>query len=114
MPQYAKQTVTNREVIAIDQDPLGLQGDVAKTYNDGQLQIWAKKLKNGSIAVALLNRDATAHRITVNWSDIGISGEWQVRDLWKHSDNGKFNRQYTAEVPAHAAAMLRISRIARN
>ena len=114
MPQYAKQTVTNKEVIAVDQDPLGLQGDVAKTYNDGQLQIWAKKLKNGSIAVALLNRDATAHRITANWSDIGISGEWKVRDLWEHSDKGKFNRQYTAEVPSHAAAMLKISRIVGN
>ena len=75
MPPYAKQIVMNKEVIAIDQDPLGIQGDVVKEYHNGKLQVWAKPLKNGSKAVALLNRDTTAQQIAVNWTDMGISGK---------------------------------------
>jgi len=109
MPQYAKEIVMNKEVIAIDQDPLGIQGDVVKEYNNGKLQVWAKELRNGSKAVALLNRDTTAQQITINWTDIGISGKWLVRDLWEHVDKGKFADRYTAEVPSHGTALLKVS-----
>jgi alpha-galactosidase len=113
MPQYAKQIVMNKEVIAIDQDPLGIQGDVVKVYNNGKLQVWVKKLKNGSLAVALLNRDIRAHQIAAKWSDMGISGEWLVRDLWQHVDRGKFTNGYTAEVASHGVALLEISTLSR-
>ena len=63
MPQYAKEIVTNKEVIAIDQDPLGIQGDVVKEYENGKLQVWSKQLKNGSKAIGLLNRDTTSREI---------------------------------------------------
>jgi alpha-galactosidase len=114
LPQYAKQTVMNKEVIAIDQDPLGIQGDVVKEYDNGKLQVWVKQLKNGSKAVALLNRDTTAQQITANWSDMGISGEWLVRDLWEHVDKGKFTNGYTAKVPSHGVALLKVSPLHRN
>ena len=114
MPQYAKQIVMNKEVIAIDQDPLGIQGDVVKMYNNGKFQVWVKELKNGSKSVALLNIDTTVQQITANWSDMGISGEWLVRDLWEHVDKGKFTTGYTAEVPSHGAALLKISPLSRN
>jgi alpha-galactosidase len=114
MPQYAKQIVMNKEVIAIDQDPLGIQGDVVKVYNNGKSQVWVKELKNGSKAVALLNRDTTAQQIAANWRDMGISGEWLVRDLWEHVDKGKFTDRYTAEVPSHGAALLKITPLSRN
>ena len=114
MPPYARKTIMNKEVIAIDQDPLGIQGDVAKGYNQGKLQVWVKKLEDGSIAVALLNRDSTAQQITAHWSDVGISGEWRVRDLWEHADRGKFTQGYTAEVPAHGAALVKISPLPEN
>lgn len=113
MPQYAKQIVMNKEVIAIDQDSLGIQGDVVKEYNNGKLQVWLKKLKNGSIAVALLNRDTRTEQITANWRDLGISGEWLVRDPWEHIDKGKFTDRYTAEVASHGAALLKISPLSR-
>jgi alpha-galactosidase len=114
MPEYARQIVMNKEVIAIDQDPLGIQGDVVKEYNDGKLQVWAKQLKNGSQAVALLNRDNTAQQIRINWTDIGISGRWLVRDLGEHLDRGKFTQGYSAEVPSHGVAILKISPLPRN
>jgi alpha-galactosidase len=108
MPPYAKDIVMNKEVIAIDQDPLGVQGDVVKEYDKGELQAWVKPLKNGSKAVALLNRAATSRQITVNWSDLGISGKWLVRDLWEHADKGKLTH-YAVEVPSHGTAVLEIS-----
>jgi alpha-galactosidase len=114
MPQYAKEIVMNKEVIAIDQDPLGIQGDVVKEYDNAKLQVWVKQLKNGSKAVALLNRDTTARQITVNWSDIGIPGKWLVRDLWEHVDKGKLIDRYTAEVPSHGTAVLEISPLSVN
>jgi alpha-galactosidase len=114
MPQYAKEIVMNKEVIAIDQDPLGIQGDVVKEYDNAKLQVWVKQLKNGSKAVALLNRDTTARQITVNWSDIGIPGKWLVRDLWEHVDKGKLIDRYTAEVPSHGTAVLKISPLPRD
>jgi alpha-galactosidase len=76
--------------------------------------VWAKQLRNGSKAVALLNRDTTAQQITINWTDIGISGKWLVRDLWEHVDKGKFADRYTAEVPSHGTALLKISPLHRN
>jgi alpha-galactosidase len=109
MSPYARDTVTNKEAIAVDQDPLGIQGDVVKEYDGGRLQVWVKKLKNGANAVALLNRDATTQEMTANWNDLCLAGEWSVRDLWEHAEKGKFAKEYTASVAAHATVLLKIS-----
>ncbi|MGH9328316.1 MAG: glycoside hydrolase family 27 protein [Terriglobia bacterium] len=109
MPRYAREIIMNKEVIAIDQDPLGIQGDVVKQYSNGTLQVWAKQLEDGSKAVALLNRTAAAQPITVRWSDIRISGAWLVRDLWEHRDKGRFTGSYTARVPSHGTVLLKLS-----
>ncbi len=114
MPRYASEIIMNREVIAVDQDPLGIQGDVAKEYDNGKLQVWVKPLESGSKAVALLNRDATTHRMTVNWSDIGFSGKCAVRDLWEHEDKGTFADRYSAPVPSHGTVLLKISPLQKN
>ena len=109
MAPYAKNIVMNREVIAIDQDPLGMQGDVVKEYEQGNLQVWVKQLQNGSKAVALLNKDASTRLINADWSDLGISGKWLVRDLWAHEDKGVFSSRYACEVPSHGTAVLKMS-----
>ncbi|MCL5005535.1 MAG: glycoside hydrolase family 27 protein [Acidobacteria bacterium] len=114
MPRYAREIVMNKEVIAVDQDPLGIQGNVVKQSDNGELQVWAKELKNGSKAVALLNRDATVHLMTVNWIDLGISGKWRVRDLWEHRDKGTFASQYSAPVPSHGTVLLELSPLNRD
>lgn len=109
MTPYTRQTVMNKEIIAIDQDPLGIQGEVVESWHDGRVQVWVKKLADGSMAVALLNRDTLSQQVSVDWRDIGLTGEWRVRDLWEHLDCGKFNQAYTTNVPSHAAALLKIS-----
>ena len=109
MPEYSKEIVTNREMIAVDQDPLGIQGDVAREYGNGDLQVWVKELSDGSKAVALFNRTEKAARIAASWGDLGIHEKAKVRDLWEHADKGVFIDSYSAEVPPHAAVVIRLS-----
>jgi len=96
----------NKEAIAVDQDKLGKQG--VRVAQDGSVEVWSKPLADGGHAVGLFNRgDATA-QVTAKWSDIGLKGSKQVRDLWKHQDLGKAADQYTAEVPSHGVVMIKI------
>lgn len=110
MSATTQATLTNSEVIAVDQDPLDLQGIKVSEPTPG-LQTWSKVLNTaGQRAIALFNRTGSATNITVNWSDIGLAaGSAQVRDLWAHSNLGSFNDGYTTQVPSHGVTMLKIS-----
>jgi alpha-galactosidase len=100
--------LSNKEVIAVDQDPLGLQG--RRVRDDGDLEVWAKQLVDGSRAVALLNRGGTEKRMTVNWTDLGYPAHVQarVRDLWAGRDHGIAKESFSASVPSHGVVMLKI------
>jgi alpha-galactosidase len=98
----------NKEVIAIDQDPLGKQGDRVSAV--GPVEIWSKPLKGGDTAVALFNRDDTALPITLKLSDVGFSAGAKARDIWAAKDLGKLNSSYTANVPRHGVVLLRLSK----
>jgi alpha-galactosidase len=98
----------NREVIAIDQDPLGKQGD--RVSEVGPVEIWSKPLKNGDMAVALFNRDDTSLPITLKLSDVGFSAGAKARDIWAAKDLGKLPASYTATVPRHGVVLLRLSK----
>ena len=100
-------TLTNREVIAVDQDSLGAQG-ILVWERPPELQVWAKPLRDGSRAIALLNRSSAPARITAYFDRAGIRGDSaQVRDLWSHKDLGRFGRQFADTVPAHAVLLVR-------
>ena len=71
MPPETSAILTNREVIAIDQDALGKQGD--RVSEVGPVEIWAKPLKGGDKAVALFNRNDYPLPITVKFSDLGLT-----------------------------------------
>ncbi len=103
-------TLTNTDVIAVDQDPLGAQGQLVATPGTN-LQVWSKKLVGTSArAVALFNRNDSGNAtIAVQWSALGLSGAANVRDLWSHTDLGSFNGSYSASVPSHGVVMLKIS-----
>jgi alpha-galactosidase len=112
MSAATKATLTNGEVIAVDQDPLGKQGQLVASPGTN-LQVWSKTLSGTNTrAVALLNRnDSGTASITVQWSALGIpTGAAQVRDLWSHSDLGSFSGSYTASsVPSHGVVMLKVT-----
>jgi hypothetical protein len=101
-------TLTNPEVIAVDQDSLGLQGVKAASYGDG-LEVWTKALSTpGERAVLILNRTGDPAAIAVHWSDLGLSDSSpaSVRDLWAWKDLGSFDSSYSATVQSNDAAML--------
>jgi alpha-galactosidase len=98
--------LTNKEVIAVDQDSKGVQGH--RVAEEGPLEVWAKPLADGSYAVGLFNRGESANPVTLELKDIGISGEAKVRDLWAHRDVGSVSGSYTATVPKHGAVMLKV------
>jgi len=114
MDQATRDILLNREVIAVNQDPLGIQG--TRVRDDGDREVWSKTLADGSAAVVLLNRGPSAVSITVNWSDVGLleSSAATVRDLWEHADRGSYSDSYAAEVPSHGVVMLRIAGRQRN
>jgi len=111
MSNATKTTLTNADVIAIDQDPLGAQGQLVASAATN-LQVWSKTLSGTNIrAVALFNRGSTAASITVQWTQLGLpAGAATVRDLWSHTDLGNFTGSYTATaIPAHGVAMLKVA-----
>jgi alpha-galactosidase len=113
MSATTKAILTNAEVIAVDQDALGVQGKIVASPGTN-LQVWSKKLTgSNTVAVVLLNRGGSAASISVQWSSIGIpAGAATVRDLWNHSELGSFTGTYTASsVPSHGAAMLKIASV---
>ena len=106
--ESTRATLTNPEVIAIDQDSLGLQGIRVASYGDG-LEVWSKALSTpGERAVLLLNRTGDPASIKVNWSDLGLvdSAPARVKDVWSRKDLGSFNSSYSAAVPPLDAAMV--------
>jgi alpha-galactosidase len=98
----------NSEVIAVDQDPGGVQGTLLSSAGAGQ--VWVKPLIDGSRAVALLNRGASATRIETSASAVGLApaASYGVRDLWTHTSSSTAGA-IAAEVPADGTVLLRVS-----
>ncbi|RME90889.1 MAG: glycoside hydrolase family 27 protein, partial [Verrucomicrobia bacterium] len=107
-PPEILEILLNKEVIAVDQDPLGRQG--RKVRDEGDLEVWSKELHDGTRAVVLFNRSDAPARIEVSWPEIGYPAHLRarVRDLWKHQDVGTFTGRYGAEVPSHGVVMVKI------
>src|SRR3989440_9222593 len=98
--------LTNREVIAVDQDKDGKQG--RQVWKSSDQEIWTRPLSGGAQAVALFNRAAEPAKVSVRWADIGISGKPRVRDLWLHQDVAVTGAEYSATVPGHGVVMLHV------
>ncbi|XP_028805605.1 alpha-galactosidase-like [Neltuma alba] len=97
--------LTNNEVIAVNQDSLGVQGKKVKS-EDG-LEVWAGPLSDNRIAVILWNRSSSKATVTASWSDIGLEPARVVdaRDLWEHSTQTSVSAQISAELDSHACKM---------
>ena len=100
--------LTNRDVIAVNQDKLGKQGQ--RAWQSGEQEVWTRQLAAGGWAVAFFNRGKDPATITVKPADLKITGKWKVRDLWSHQDVVWSGSEYSATVPSHGVVMLRLSR----
>jgi len=107
LDEFTQNLLTNDEVLEVSQDPLGKQA--ARISADGDLEVWAKDMEDGSKAVGLFNRGVWKSEIKVKWSDLGIKGPRVVRDLWRQKDLGSFGEDFKAAVPRHGVVFVRIS-----
>ena len=106
MTPAIKSILENRDVIAIDQDSLGIQG--VPVWSQGGLQIWSKPLRDSSRAVVLLNLNSTPAKMSVSWKELGLNGDTAlVQDLWQHT-SGIYLEKYFATVRGHGVVMLKI------
>ena len=108
MTPEIREILTNKEVIAVDQDALGSEG--RRVAKNGDLEVWAKQLKDGSRAVVLFNRGSAQKEIGVSWEELGYPDHFTaaVRDLWQHKDLGKFTAKFSAPVESHGVVMVTV------
>jgi len=100
--------LTNREVIAVNQDKEGKQG--RRVNKSGDQEVWSRPLAGGAQAVGLFNRASTSAKITVKWADLGLtSAPAHIRDLWSHTEVSPAAAEFSIAVPPHGVVLLRVS-----
>ena len=108
MSESTRLILTNREVIAVNQDWGGMQGH--KLRDDGEQEVWVKPMSSGDAAVVLLNRDTSTVRVGVSAAELGLApGRHRVRDLWAHRD-GQMADTLVAQLSGHSGAMFLVRR----
>ncbi len=114
MTPATRTILLNSELIAVNQDPLGVQGyQVGRVPWASDIAVtWAKPLLDGSIAVGLFNLgERDGRRIAVAWETLGLHDRrpCKVRDLWAHEDLGTHTGSFVARVDRHDVMMLRLT-----
>ena len=111
--------LTNRDVIEVNQDPLGVQA--VKYRDEGDLEFWFKPLAKGDWAMAILNRAVPDKSVGFDWSREHVADNmsdrdadfathsYQVRDLWSGEDLGTTETPLAIEVPARDVRMMRLT-----
>jgi alpha-galactosidase len=99
----------NPEILAVNQDPLGQQA--VRLVQNGRLELWRKRLADGSLALALLNRGSTGQEIAFTAGSLGLldSHKGVIRDLWKRQDVSDFKSELSFLVEPHDTVVLKIS-----
>jgi alpha-galactosidase len=99
--------LTNRDVIAIDQDAMGKQGD--RVSAEGPIEVWVRPLADGSKAVGIFNRHPSAMTAHVDFQKLGFPHAVKAKDLWQAKDLGTIGAPYTVTLPGHGVQFLRVS-----
>ena len=106
--------LTNKEVIKVDQDPLGKQATRALVSSDSanvRQEIWTRPLANGAYAVAAFNRGPASAEVEIDFAALKIDTQGvPVRDLWAHRRVKVRDNRYTVTIPSHGVVMLRVGR----
>lgn len=108
MNSETKRILLNTEVIAINQDALGKQA-VAKVNNE-KWSVFVKPLSNGDFAVAILNRADNAQKANFSFAELGLTGNYEIRDLWQHKVIRK-GKKWDGKVISHETKLFRLKKI---
>lgn len=99
--------LTNREVVAIDQDLLGQPA--RRAVRSAAIEIWVRPLSQGDVAVAVFNTADTPSTYSLRWSDFHLSMPTEVRNLWSHTRQSDAGMTLAGKLPAHGSLLLRLS-----
>jgi alpha-galactosidase len=102
---FTLNVLCNPDVIDVDQDALGVQG--FPVLAKGDMEVWTKLLEDGSVAVGIFNLGEGTSAFTVNLGEIGFDKPQQLRDLWRQTDLGTFDKEFTTTVPRHGVTLVR-------
>jgi alpha-galactosidase len=100
--------LTNKEVIAIDQDPLGKQGD--RVWAEGPMEIWVRDLKDGAKAIGMFNRNGAPMSMVLDLPALGFTGQIHGKNVWTGDAIMDTAGKSTLTVPGHGVILLRISK----
>ncbi len=109
MTPEVKAILTNRDVIAIDQDRLGHEG--TRAYSDGEVDVWTRHLSGGAMAIAVINVGAdrySSHPIHIDLARLGLHGAQQGKDLWSGKEI-TLTQNMPIELDAHDILLVRIA-----
>lgn len=99
---------TNSELLALNTDKF-VGKPLSDKLNDKNNEVWFGQMSGGDYIVGLFNRDDSSRTYSLDLSTLGISGEWKMRDLWRHADEGTVTA-ISATVPAHGCKIVRLSK----
>jgi alpha-galactosidase len=101
--------LTNKDVIAVDQDPLGKQG--RRVVKEGDLEVWVRPLQGGEIAAVLFNRGKTPADMKLTWDRLGLPADKKadVKDLWSKKVTKNVSGSYGGKVAPHGVIMVRVT-----
>ena len=108
MKPEIKAILTNRDVIAIDQDKLGKQA--SRVYSEGEVDVWVRHLSGGAVAVAVLNAGSdrySTHPFHLDLAKLGLHGAQKGKDLWTGKDV-TLTQGMPLELPSHDVLLVRI------
>lgn len=99
---------TNSELLELNTDKF-VGKPLSDELNDKDNEVWFGQMSNGDYIVGLFNRDNNPREYSLDLSTLGIEGEWNMRDLWRHADEGSVT-SISATVPAHGCKIVRLSK----
>jgi len=105
LDDFTLNLLTNDEVIALDQDPLGSQA--TPVIKKGNIQVWKKKLADGKFAIGIFNLGKETESYTLNLADAGLEKNVKLRDLWRQKDLGLFKDKFEAKIPSHGVVLIK-------
>jgi len=110
LDDFTLSLLTNDEVIAVNQDPLGKQATIVSRQDSSG--VLAKDMEDGSKAAGLFNlTDGLTRKILLKWTDLGIKGKYRVRDLWRQKDLGIFEDEFSADVKPHGVVLISLRKV---
>jgi alpha-galactosidase len=109
LDDFTLNLITNDEVIDVNQDPLGKEA--VSVVKEKDYAVYVKDLEDGSKAVALFNTGNKEREISITWEQLGITGDYTIRDLWRQAELGTSKKNFGSTVPKHGVVLVKISKL---